>query len=486
MAAAEVAPFARTGGLGDVLGALPRFLKRCGVDVAVVLPGYRCTRVPQFGWEGTDFEVQAPVSSRFVRAPVLRTTMGDEVPVYAIAADEYFDRPALYGEGGKPYPDNAERFAFFSRAVLDLAGTLGIPDVIHVHDWHAALASAFLRADAARYPWSQQVRTVLTIHNLAYQGSFWAHDWYILNLDPRFFSFDALEAWGNINYLKGGISFADWITTVSPTYAREIQTPEYGCGLDGTLRYRAERLTGILNGVDYDEWDPATDPNLPANFSLKDLRGKAGCKAHLQQRLGLPVNPHQPLIGVVSRLVAEKGMALLADTMPALLETGVQLVLLGQGDVTLERRWQEIGQRYKGAVSVNLAFDERLARQIYGGTDIFLMPSQFEPCGLSQMYAMRYGSIPVVHATGGLLDSVIDVQVDPEHATGFHFSPFTSAALVSAVDRALQWYAQPPLWRALVERAMRADFSWGRAAAAYQNVYANARTSDPFWPLASH
>ncbi|GIW43636.1 MAG: glycogen synthase 2 [Candidatus Binatia bacterium] len=462
------------------MGALPRFLRARGVDVAVVLPGYRCLRRPEFRWEATDYEVEVPISGEWIRAPVWRTAMRGGVPVYAIVADRYFDRPELYGEAGQPYPDNAERFAFFSRAVLDLVDAVGVPDIIHVHDWHAALVPAFLRADARRYEWGAHSRTVLTIHNLAYQGSFWAQDWHILCLPDRFFSFDGFEAWGNINYLKAGISFADWLTTVSPTYSREIQTPESGFGLDGALRYRSDRLIGILNGVDYEEWNPATDPSLEARFDVQDLSGKQHCKAMLQSAHELRVDETVPLAGVVSRLVPEKGMDFLAEVVPMIVERGVQLVLLGKGEPNLEKRWKDLGQEFHGHVAVSVGFDEILARRIYGGADLFLMPSRFEPCGLAQMYAMRYGAVPVVHATGGLVDSVIDVRTDPTHGTGFRFHPLALGNFLSTLDDAVSVYGNRKEWSSLRERTMRADFSWHRTAAAYVDLYMKAVVAPPF------
>ncbi|GBD27619.1 Glycogen synthase [bacterium HR30] len=480
MAAAESAPFARSGGLGDVVGALPRFLKRRGIDVAVVLPGHRCLRRSEFRWEGTDYEVEVPIAEEWVRAPVWRTTTSEFVPVYAIMADRYFDRKELYGEGNVPYGDNAERFAFFCRAVLDLVRLLGVPDIIHVHDWHAALVPAFLKADPGRYEWSPQVRTVLTIHNLAYQGVFPPEQWRLLCLDSKFFSFDAFEAWVNINYLKAGISFADWITTVSPTYAREIQTPEHGFGLDAALRYRSRHLSGILNGVDPEVWDPASDPQIAARYSANDLTGKTACKLALQASFGLKNDPLVPLAGVVSRLVVEKGMDLLADVVPTLVDKGIQLVVLGRGDPALEAKWAALVREFQGRIALSLSFDDGLARRIYAGSDLFLMPSRFEPCGLAQMYAMRYGSIPVVHRTGGLADSVIDADADPERGTGFHFEPFAAEAFVAAVDRALTLYRQPQAWRQLVAKAMQVDFSWHRAAADYEGVYRLVLDSPPF------
>ncbi len=471
MAAAEVAPFARSGGLGEAVSALARALARRGVEVSVVMPGYRCALQSGAQFEHTGWQVKVPVSSRQESAEVLRTRLGESTTVYVLVAHQYFDRPELYGEGNTPYPDNAERFVFFCRAALSLADFVGAPQIVHVHDWHAALVPVFLRADGQRYWWAKACRSVLTIHNLAYQGDFWAEDWHLLNLDARYFSFDALEAWGRINFLKGGISFADAITTVSPTYAQEIQTPEFGCGLDAALRYRSDRLRGILNGVDYEVWNPASDPFLPARYDVEDRRGKRICKQALEQAFALPAAPDQPLAGVVSRLVEQKGMDLLAESLPELAAVGLRIVILGRGAPDLEERLRQRQAEFPGQVGVRIAFDEPLSHLIEGGADLFFMPSRFEPCGLNQMYSLRYGTIPVVHDTGGLHDTVLDADEQPGEGTGFRFRPFQREAFLGAVKRALAAFRDRQRWDELVTRAMRQDFSWDRSAAQYQQLY---------------
>lgn len=440
------------------------------------MPAHRVALRSGYKLQDTGWKVEVPVSSRLEEGHILRTSIGDGVSVYLVRADRYFDRPALYGEQGQAYPDNAERFVFFSRAILALAEFLGLPDICHVHDWHTALVPAFLRADGARYPWADKTRTVLTIHNLAYQGDFWPLDWHLLNLDDRYFSFDALEAWGRINFLKGGISFADAITTVSPTYAREIQTPEYGCGLDAVLRYRQNRVVGILNGVDLEAWDPRRDPFLPEHYGPGDTAGKRVCKQKLLETLGFEAEVQAPLAGVVARLVEQKGIDLLIEAIPALVARGVPLVVLGQGDPKWEEALRRRHTEYPGRVAVRIAFDETLAHQIEAGADLFLMPSRFEPCGLNQMYSQLYGTIPIVHATGGLADSVIDADEHPRRGTGFCFRPCTRQAFLSALDRALRWYADPVRWQSLVSRAMRQDFSWDRPAERYHELYERLRT----------
>jgi starch synthase len=471
MAAAEVAPLAKTGGLGDVLGALPRALQQSGVRTTVVMPAYSAVRQSGCVLEPTGWEIAVPVSNRTVTATVLRTQLADGVPVYCIEADAYFARPGLYGTSAGDYPDNAERFVFFSRAVLALLAHIDVPDVLHVHDWQAALALAFLRVDAARYPHLGAVRGVVTIHNIGYQGQFWHHDWHLLNLDWSHFTPDGLELYGHINFLKGGVVFADAVTTVSPTYAREIQTPEYGYLLDGVLRHRRDVLSGILNGVDYDEWDPARDALIAARYSAADLSGKARCKAALQTQMGLAVEPQVPIIGIVSRLAEQKGLDLVAQIAPSLLERQVQIVILGKGDPRLESIFGDLARQHPEWVAARIGFDNRLAHQIEAGSDLFLMPSRYEPCGLNQMYSLRYGTIPIVRATGGLADSVIDADADPLHGNGFQFGEYSDSALLACVDRALRAYRQPHAWGALMQRAMRADFSWQRSASQYRELY---------------
>jgi len=471
LAAAEVAPLARTGGLGEVIGALARALAQQGVEVAVVMPGHRCALQAAPFIEHTGWKVSVPVSSRQEEGEVLRTEIARAVPVYLIAASRYYDRPELYGEGGVPYSDNAERFVFFSRAVLALTAFLGTPHVLHAHDWHAALVPAFLRADAARYPAAQTARTVLTIHNLAYQGDFWAEDWHLLNLDRRWFTFSALEAWGRINFLKGGISFADAITTVSPSYAREVQTPQYGCGLDGALRYRSRDLVGILNGIDTEVWDPARDPFLPAHYDAVARAGKALCKRALEKELGLRESAEGPLAGVISRLVEQKGTDLIIEEIPELVAMGLRLAILGRGEARFEEALRHRAAEFPGHVSVRIAFDEALAHRIEAGADMFFMPSRFEPCGLNQMYSLRYGTLPVVHRTGGLADTVIDADSDPAHGTGFTFEPCTRAAFLDAVRRACRCFSDRSRWESIVGRAMQQDFSWQRSAAEYRRLY---------------
>ena len=479
MAASEAVPFAKTGGLADVVGALPRALKRLGVEVALILPAYRSISGERFGLQRTEWVLQVPVSHQTVSASVLRGELAPGIPVYFIEADQYFARTDLYGTPDGDYLDNAERFAFFARAILALLGHLGTPDVLHCHDWQTALAPVFLRTDVARYPGLADVRTVLTIHNIGYQGLFWHFDWHLLNIDWRYFTAEWLEFYGKINYLKGGIVCADAITTVSPTYAQEIQTPELGYGLEGVLVARRTALTGILNGVDYSEWSPDRDRLIVAPFSADQLGGKATCKADLQAAVGLPVDAKVPLIGIVSRLADQKGFDLLAEIAPQLLRKRVQLVILGSGDLHHQELLLQLARQHKKRLAVRIAFDNTLAHKIEAGCDMFLMPSRYEPCGLNQIYSLRYGTIPVVRATGGLEDTIIDFEPQTRQGTGFKFVEYTGRALLSCIERALSAYRTPAAWRTLMQNAMRADFSWDRSAAAYAELYARLKGTRP-------
>jgi len=471
MLSPEVYPYAKTGGLADVLAALPPALAAAGVEVTVCVPGYR-SALRAAGTPAPGPRLYAPIASRMEAAEIVRVP-GAPVPTVLLRADRYFDRDGLYGEGGQDYPDNAERFAFFCRAALEwLRAEREPPDLLHVHEWQAALAPAFLRATAALYPELGRVRTVLTLHNLAFQGRFPADHWHVLNLDARYFVPEFLEFYGEINFLKAGMVFADALTTVSPRYAAEIQTPAFGEGLDGVLRARGAALRGILNGIDDAVWDPATDPHLPARYRAGDLAGKARCKRALQAELGLDVGDDAPLLGVVSRLAEQKGFDLLAVALPPALEAwDAELAVLGSGEERYERWVHELEARFPGRVGARVGFDEGLAHRIEAGADVFLMPSRFEPCGLNQLYSLRYGTVPMVHATGGLDDSVAEFDPATGTGTGFKFTPYTPDAFLAALERALRTRRDPALWARLVANGMAQDFSWSRAAAEYLALY---------------
>jgi starch synthase len=472
MLAPEVHPYAKTGGLADVLAALPRALSAVGIDVTVCLPGYRSALDAAPDAEPL-LALHAPIGSRMEPATILGV-QGAAVPTVLVRADRLFDRAGLYGDGAGAYGDNAERFAFFCRAALEWLRTVRpAPDVLHVHDWHAALAPAFLRATAPLYPELAGVRSVLTIHNLAYQGRFPAREWHWLNLDARYFAPAFLEFWGDVSFLKAGIVFVDAVTTVSPRYAREIETPELGEGLDGVLRARRDRVRGILNGVDYAVWSPAADRHLPVPYGPLTLDGKARCKAALQAEVGLAPRAAAPLLAVVSRLVEQKGVDLLLAALPECLGTAdVQLAVLGTGAKRYESALGRLAADFPGRVAVRIGFDEPLAHRLMAGADVFLMPSRYEPCGLGQLYALRYGTVPVAHAVGGLDDTVAEWEPARGTGTGFKFTPWTAPAFRAAIDRALAVRADAAGWRRLQLNGMTQDFSWAPAAREYARLYA--------------
>jgi starch synthase len=480
MVASEAQPFAKTGGLADVLGALPRALVRIGHEVDVVMPRYRgITAGVRSG------SVTVALGGQVAQAEVW-TVMEAGVRTAFIDHPPYFDRDYLYGVADRDYADNAERFAFLSQAALEWAASSARDyDVIHAHDWQTGLVPVLLqRADATRWP--VRPATVLTIHNLAYQGIFDASWLPRLGLGWDLMRVDAMEYWGRISYLKAAVVFSTLITTVSPRYAQEIQTSALGFGFDGILRARADELIGILNGIDYDQWDPAHDPNLPAPFDASKLRGKAAAKRKVLETYGLGwTQPRRncPLVAMISRMVDQKGFDLVAALAADLPELGASFVLLGTGEGRYEELWRDLAASYPDRIGVRIGFDEGLAHLIEGGADIFLMPSRFEPCGLNQMYSQRYGTVPVVHATGGLYDTVDDASVvrrgryGRRSGTGFTFDEYTPAALLTAVRRAIDAYADRPSWRRIQKAGMAKDFSWDASARAYVDVYERAGRS---------
>jgi 1,4-alpha-glucan branching enzyme len=471
----EVVPFAKTGGLADMVGSLALALGQLGHRVSLVMPAYRHALRSGVPMQQSGIRVTVRMDGRAEDAEIFTARLSRPVPVYLIRADRYFDRDYLYGTPEGDYADNARRFAFFNRAALELLGKIGLPDVLHAHDWQAALAIAFLKAQPERYPGLASIGTVLTVHNLGYQGLTGAGNWHFLDLDRSLFGIEGLEFYGKINFLKGGLVFADTITTVSPSYAQEARTPDYGFGLDGVLQRRARDLVGILNGVDYAVWNPATDPLLVHNFSPDDLAGKQACKADLQRIFGLPGKPHTPLLAVVSRLASQKGVDLVEAVLEQLLQRDLQFVLLGAGDKRYQELFEWAARRYPERIGVRIGFDEALAHKIEAGADIFLMPSRYEPSGLNQLYSLKYGTIPIVRATGGLKDSVQEFDAARGKGTGFLFEPYDGRALLDAIDRALVVFGRQTDWTKLMKNAMTKDYSWNRSAREYVDVYKRLR-----------
>jgi starch synthase len=481
MTASEAVPFFKTGGLADVTSALAVALEQRGHDVVLILPDYTAVRrriadrLPFVADSGLRFSIDMNGSS--VPGSVNWTTLpGSHVRVFLVQQADYFSRPELYQENGIDYPDNCERFSFFSRAVVEICRQSVLrPHVIHCNDWQTGIIPGLVATRFASQPGFAQTATVMTIHNMAYQGQFWHLDLPLTGMDWRYFTHHHMEAWGKLNLLKTGLAFSDRITTVSPTYAREICTPEGGHGLDGLLRHRAGDITGILNGIDCNVWNPETDDLIPAHYSAKNFAsGKAECKAALQTQLGLPLRPNVPLIGMVSRMADQKGFDLIEACAQDVLADDVQMAFLGTGDPRCEEFIASLGEAYPDKVGVRIGFSEALAHLIEAGSDAFLMPSRFEPCGLNQMYSLRYGTVPIVRNVGGLADSVSDPETHPEDATGFVFSDYRGAALLAVIRRALQTYHDRAVWEKLVRNGMQKDWSWTRSAQAYEGVYHTA------------
>jgi len=475
----EVLPYSKTGGLADVSQALPAALVAQGVDCTVFTPFYRQARerLNQQGqrlelldlrrgvWIGND---EQPLSyARLANAAV---------PVVFVVNDWYYDRPHCYlAEPGDDYDDNVARFAFLCRAVLEYCLEQDeAPDVFHVHDWQSALIPVYLKT-IYRDRWPAATSSLLTIHNLGYPGLFAAEHLFATGLDWSVFTLDQLEYYGKLNLLKGGIVFADAVTTVSPSYAAEIQTPEFGHGLDGVLSLFSTKLSGILNGIDEQHWNPATDPHLRERYSQQDFGGKRACKRALQREMGLPLRARTLLLGVISRLDRQKGIRLLLDAFPAIAGQDLQLAILGTGEPALERELQRLAEAFPEQVAVRLSHDEPLAHRIIAGADAFVMPSLYEPCGLTQMYSQRYGTIPIVRATGGLRDTVADYRPGRgggAEASGFSFGPAEAGALAGAIKRAAKLYfTDRRSWNRLARRIMALDHSWQRSASAYAALY---------------
>jgi starch synthase len=468
--ASEVAPFAKVGGLGDVSGALPKALKKLGHDVRVLMPLYQ--QVPQHGLTPYQQAMGVPLPGhehwcglREGRLP------NSEVPIYFLDYQDYYNRPGLYSDHG----DGLDRYALLSRASLQLCRYLHWePDVIHCNDWQTSLIPAYLNTLETQSPLSNTA-TVLTIHNLAYQGEFGARAFQRTGLPQWVYDNGDFKQNGHLNLLKGGLFHSTFISTVSPTYAHEIQTSQYGAGLDWVLRERSAALYGILNGIDAEVWNPATDPYLPARYDIDNMEGKAACKRALQAEFGLPQRD-VPLIGFVGRLVGQKGIDVIAEALPGMLHAlDVQFVLLGSGEPWAERRFSQIAANNRFRCGAKIAYSEGIAHRIEAGADLFLMPSHFEPCGLNQMYSMRYGTLPIVRATGGLHDSVINHHEKMEVGTGFKLWKLSADSLFHTVAWAAKTYRdEPGVFKQMQHRAMSQDFSWRKAASDYEALYQRA------------
>jgi len=472
MVVSEAVPFAKTGGLADVAGALPAALRGLGADVWVLMPCYGMVKQGKLPLTCAAENLEGRLGDKPLSFDLMAATQG-EVPFYFVLRDEFFERSQLYGTPKGDYFDNLERFSFFSSTVLPLCQALAFqPDIIHCHDWQAALAIVYLKHRWRDVPAFAGTKTLLTIHNLAYQGLFPKEDYPLLGLDWSLFGLDGLEFYDQVNLLKGGLAFADAITTVSRGYSKEIQTQEYGYGLDGMLRHRSDRLFGIVNGVDYKDWNPETDQFIAATYGPADLKGKAKNKEALMAAYKLDKKlAKSPILGIISRLADQKGFDLVAQVLPELMKQKAMVVILGTGEEKYHDWLAQEAPKYPGQLGVKIAFDNKLAHLIEAGADMFLMPSRYEPCGLNQMYSLKYGTVPVVRATGGLADTVAPVDQAKGTGTGFLFTEYSTEAFLKALNKALSAYQDKKLWQKIMLNAMNEDWSWSASAKAYLKLY---------------
>ena len=455
-------------------GSLPPALKRLGADVRMVLPLYRAVHESQFKMKPLSTALRVPLGNAELRASIHEISPPSGIPVYLIEREDLYDRPNLYGTPSGDYYDNLERFTFFAHAALRVAEERSfVPDVIHCHDWQTGLVPALLKGMYSRSPALRHARSLFTIHNIGYLGRFPADKFSLTGLSAAdFFNPGGLEFWGDISLLKAGIVYSDAVTTVSPTYAEEIQTPEYGMGMEGILAERREHLHGILNGVDYGFWNPEIDKYLPSNYSLKNPKGKLACKKSLLREMGLKESlQDQPLLGMVSRLDTQKGLDLLVNILDTLMGQKTGLTILGSGDEAIQKSLHQAAKRHRGKVGIRIGFDEPLAHRLIAGADILLIPSRYEPCGLTQMYALKYGTVPVVRATGGLKDTIEHFDPKERKGNGFKFTDYAPKPLLDAVQEAIHLFHEPKSWAALMANGMKTDFSWTRSAKRYLELY---------------
>lgn len=476
IASPEIYPFVKTGGLADVTGALPKILRKLGVETRVILPKHKGVEDLGFPMHYRNYRFSCQVSQALVDGEIVESEY-DGVPAYLVEKDEFFYRDYLYSTPDGDYLDNAERFIFFSKSILEAMKVVDfIPDVLHCNDWETSLSPFFLKVLYKDDPVLRDVATLLTIHNMGYQGLFWHHDMHLLNVGWEYFAPDYIEFFGKINFLKAGIVFSDIINTVSKQYSKEIQTPEFGFGLDGVLRTRKNDLYGIVNGIDYGQWNPETDRLLPAHYRVDDLTNKSVCKKALQDAFSLPRDPAIPLLATIGRLANQKGFDLIGASLEDLLDIGggLQYLVLGTGDRKYHDLLTSLALKYPKQFSVKIAYDDALAHLVEGGADMFLLPSRYEPCGLNQLYSLRYGTVPIVRGVGGLEDTIIDYTERPDIGTGFKFYDYSKTGMIDAIARAVKVYYTSEAWSKLVRQCMVADFSWEKSAREYVNLYKRA------------
>ena len=468
----EMVPFAKTGGLADVSGTLPKEIQALGQEVICFLPKYKKVDVNRYPLKEVVSRLQIPIGSEMETGRVFRFDDPSGVKVFFIDQPEYYSRDELYGTPLGDYPDNDRRFVFFQRGSLEALRSLGIkPDVIHCQDWQTGLIPVYLKTLYAQDSFFSKTKSIFTIHNLGYQGNFPPDSLSITGLGWEEFRIERLEFYGKVSFLKGALVYADSLSTVSPRYAQEIQTKEYGCGMEGVLQQRRDDLSGIVNGIDPVEWNPESDPDIPAHFSLKKWDGKKINKQMLQKENRFKMDERIPLFGIITRLIDQKGLDILAPAIDGFMKRGAQLIVLGTGDEKYHQLFRDLGKKHPTQLGVHILFDAKLAKRIYAGCDIFLMPSRYEPCGLGQLISMRFGTVPLVRETGGLADTVKDFTSEESEGTGFVFKDYTSAALLKAVDRSLEAYRNPKAWAKLIKNGMKADFSWRASAKQYVQIY---------------
>lgn len=474
-AASELFPYVKTGGLADAVGALSSALADHGHEVAVFLPGYRTVLDhPDAAGAQRKLRLKIEMGDQFLTGDVRTFSPKKNLTVYLICREEYFDRRSPYGNGERDYEDNADRFIFFCKGITETLRLANLgADIVHCHDWQTALLPLLVRESERRQGATLALKTIFTIHNIAYQGLFPAPVFTRTNLPDELNNIDGLEYYSQINLMKGGILFADRVTTVSPRYAREIQTPEFGCGLDGVAQTRADDIVGLLNGVDAAVWNPALDAQLPARYSAGNLAGKLTCRAELLRRCGFAVNFKGPIFGIVARFTEQKGMNLVLANRDFFLGEECRLVVLGSGDKKLEQQFQALAGEASLKISLSARLDETMSHLIEAGSDFFIMPSLFEPCGLNQMYSQVYGTVPIVSRVGGLADTVTDADEQPSAGTGLMCDP-TAPGLRGALQRAMKLFADKPRYSAVQQRGMARDFSWKIASAAYETLYAES------------
>lgn len=473
IATPEAVPFAKTGGLADVTGALLREYRKMKEEAYLMMPLYGRVR-ENFKLRDTDLKISVPMGNRKLKGRIFSygPPEADKASAYFIECDEFFDREEIYGTPRGDYPDNAARFIFFSRGVLEACRALGFnPDIIHCNDWQTGLIPLYLKTIYSSDKFFDRTASIITIHNLGYQGLFSQSEMPLTGLEKNLFTPEGIEFYGKVNFLKAGLISADSITTVSNNYAKEILSSEYGFGLDGVLSKRASALTGIVNGIDPKEWNPESDAFIKRNYSLKDIKGKKECKLQLLKECSIRADAEMPLIGMVGRLSSQKGLDLILESIDEILSAGANFIILGRGDEMFHRRLSSAAEKHKGRMYVKIGFEDSLAHKIYAGADIFLMPSRYEPCGIGQLIAMRYGTIPVARRTGGLMDTVSDYQPIDGKGTGFLFSDYTADALQCCLKRALCVYINKARWKKLIRSAMKMNFSWVDSAKRYIELY---------------